>query len=100
MNISDLKKVYKVVEEKFVIRKAKDEIVIVPLVDNIADMTNVITLNAMATEIFEMIDGKNSLETIVLQLLNDYNVSEDVLKEDISIFITTAEEKGIIQQTN
>ena len=100
MNKFDWTLVYRVVKEKFVLRKAKNEIVIVPLVNDVADMTNVITLNEVATDIIEKIDGVNTVEQIVSQLLEEYDVKKNILEEDISNFIIEAKNKGIIQQVN
>ncbi len=100
MNKFDWTLVYRVVNEKFVLRKAKNEIVIGPLVDDVADMTNVITLNEVATDIIEKIDGVCTIEQIMMQLIEEYDVKKDILEEDISNFIIEAKNKGIIQQVN
>ena len=91
------KQVYRVVTESFVIRKVQEEMVLVPLVNNVADMTSVITLNVTAASIIEHLDGKRSIDEIVLQLLATYNVDEELLKEDVTIFVTDALCKGIIE---
>lgn len=98
MNKFDCNLVYRLLSDDFVIRKAKDEIVIVPIVNDVADMTNVLTLNSVATDILEKIDGITTIEEILVQLLDEYDVKRDVLEEDVSLFITEAEKKGIIQQ--
>jgi len=95
----DSKQVYRVVTESFVIRKVQEEMVLVPLVNNVADMTSVITLNDTAASIIECMDGKMTLNEIVLKLLATYNVDGRLLEEDVTIFITDALNKGVIEPT-
>ncbi len=71
--------------------------VLVPLVDNVADMTSVIALNDTAASIIEHLDGTKTLDEVILQLLATYNVNEELLKEDVAIFVTDALSKGIIE---
>jgi len=93
----DFKQVYRVVNESFVIRKVQEEMVLVPLVNNVADMTSVITLNDTAASIIEHLDGKRTIDEVVLQLLATYNVNKELLKKDVTIFITDALSKGVIE---
>ena len=93
----NFKQVYRVVNESFVIRKVQEEMVLVPLVNNVADMTSVITLNDTAASIIEHLDGIKTLDAVILQLLVTYNVNEELLKKDVTIFVTDALSKGIIE---
>ncbi|HKL72103.1 MAG TPA: PqqD family protein [Marinilabiliaceae bacterium] len=93
----NFKQVYRVVNESFVIRKVQEEMVLVPLVNNVADMTSVITLNDTAASIIEHLDGIKTLDAVILQLLATYNVNKELLKKDVTIFVTDALSKGIIE---
>ena len=93
----DLEQIYRVKNDSFVIRKVMDEMVLVPLVNNVADMTSVITLNDTAASIIENLDGKNTLKDVILQLFTIYNVKEELLERDVIIFITDALSKGVIE---
>lgn len=93
----DFKQVYRVVNESFVVRKVQEEMVLVPLVNNVADMTSVITLNETAASIIEHLDGKRTINEVVLQLLATYNVNKELLKKDVTIFVTDALSKGVIE---
>ena len=93
----NLNLVYKVKTESFVIRRVMDEMVLVPLVNNVADMTSVITLNDTAASIIEMLDGKSTLNEIFLKLLDTYNVKKELLERDMITFVADALKKGIIK---
>lgn len=93
----DFEQIYRVKNDSFVIRKVMDEMVLVPLVNNVADMTSVITLNDTAASIIENLDGKNTLKDVILQLFTIYNVKEELLERDVIIFITDALNKGVIE---
>lgn len=93
----NLNLVYKVKTESFVIRRVMDEMVLVPLVNNVADMTSVITLNDTAASIIEKLDGKSTLNEIFLKLLDTYNVKKELLERDMITFVADALKKGIIK---
>lgn len=90
--------IFRVKKDSFVIRKVGDEMVIVPLVDNVADMTQVLTLNETGSVIVEALDGKTSLKTITTKLLELFDVKSSVLQDDLQHFITEALDKQIIEQ--
>ncbi|HOB85039.1 MAG TPA: PqqD family protein, partial [Bacteroidales bacterium] len=48
-----------------VTRKTGDECVLIPVTNNIADMNSVYTLNETGAFIWELIDGKNSIEELI-----------------------------------
>lgn len=93
----NLNLVYRVKSESFVVKKVVEEMVLVPLVDNVADMTSVITLNDTAASIIENIDGTRTLNEIIMQLLDAYNVDKEILTKDVVIFVTDALNKGVLE---
>lgn len=72
--------------------------VLIPLVNNVADMTSVLTLNEVGSSIFNLIDGKNTINTIILKLIEEYSVEAEVLKADIEYFIAQAQSKNLIEK--
>ena len=89
--------VYIVKKESFVTRKVDNEMVLVPLVNSVADMTRVLTLNDTGVAILEAMNGQNTVEEIISQLLETYNVQRERLQEDVERFIDDAILKGIIK---
>jgi len=89
--------VYRFRNEAFILREVENELVLVPLVNNIVDMTDVITLNEVATAILQAIDGKTSNNEIIEIIFQKYEIDKDILTKDIFDFIESAVEKRIIE---
>ncbi len=89
--------VFRLKNDTFVTRKVGDEMVLMPLVNSVADMTRVITLNETGAAILEALDGKNTLNQVVTQLFESYDVDKEQLKADIIHFIDEAIEKQLIE---
>ncbi len=94
----DLDAVFRQKSNNFVARKFETEMVLIPLVNNVADMTSVLTLNEVGSSIFNLIDGKNSINTIILKLIEEYSVEIEVLQADVEQFIAQAQSKNLIEK--
>ncbi len=70
-----------------VTRKTGNEYVLVPVTNNIADMDSVYTLNETGAFIWELIDGKRSVEDIIGALTDEYDIDETTASRDILSFI-------------
>jgi methyltransferase-like protein len=90
--------IFQVKNNNFVTRKVGDEMVIVPLVNSVADMTRVLTLNETGTAILEAFDGQTSLKEVTTKLLDQFDVETTMLQDDLQNFITEALDKRIIEQ--
>jgi hypothetical protein len=73
--------------ESIVTRKTGNEYVLVPITDNIADMTSVYTLNETGAFIWEQIDGKRNVEDIIKALTNEYDIDHKNAETDVFSFI-------------
>ena len=70
-----------------VTRKTGNEYVLVPITNNIADMNSVYTLNETGAFIWEQIDGKRSVEEIIIELTNEYEIDKQNAESDVFTFI-------------
>ena len=70
-----------------VTRKTGNEYVLVPITNNIADMNSVYTLNETGAFIWEQIDGKRSVEEIITELTNEYDIDQQKAETDVFDFI-------------
>ena len=55
-----------------------------------------VTLNLLGTEIWKMCDGIDS-EELITALLGQFEVEEDVLREDVQLFLDDLAAKGFIR---
>lgn len=92
--------IYKVRYEKVVVRKVGNEMVIVPLVNSVADMTRVLTLNETGAAIIEALDGQHTINQVEAQLISVFDVESDILAADLQNFILDALAKGIIEEVS
>lgn len=87
MNLSELHKK----KPLFAIRNVGDEKVLVPLKNNIANMTEIYTLNEVGSYIWDHIDGKNSEEDIVNAITAEFDIDELTAKNDLAEFLNKIE---------
>lgn len=91
------KKVYKK-NPNMVERKIEDEIVLVPIKKDAADLDAIYNLNNVTSiRIWELIDGKKSVREIENKILEEFDVSEKDLENDLQEFIQDLEEIGAIE---
>ncbi len=83
-----------------VTRKTGKECVLIPVTNNIADMTSVYTLNETGAFLWELIDGENSVENMIEALIREYNIDEETATEDVFGFITNMRKYLIIKTDN
>jgi len=74
-----------------VTRKTGKEYVLVPVTNNIADMTSVYTLNETGAFIWEQIDGSINTGQIIELLVTEYNIDYDTAAIDVFNFIRDLE---------
>lgn len=70
-----------------VTRKTGDEYVLVPIANNIADMTSVYTLNETGAFIWEHFDGERNVEDIIIALTEEYDIDRETAEKDVLSFI-------------
>jgi len=60
------------------------------------DEGRMIALNLLGTEIWKLCDGR-SVEEIVLELIEQFEVESDILRTDVEIFLADLTAKGLIR---
>jgi hypothetical protein len=80
-----------------VTRKTGNEYVLVPVTDNIADMTSIYTLNETGAFIWEQINGNKSVEDIINALTAEYDIDNNNATTDVFSFIDNMSKYLIIR---
>jgi hypothetical protein len=76
----------------FVARKIEDEIILVPIKRNSADLEAIYNLNnEVSVKIWELINGKRSLKEIEGRMLEEFRVGREKLEKDMREFIRDLE---------
>lgn len=73
--------------ESVVTKKTGNEYVLVPVVDNIADMDSVYTLNETGAFIWEQIDGEKTVRDLIKAVVEEYNTDTETATADLMEFI-------------
>lgn len=70
--------------EDIVAREIEGEIIIIPLVSGIGDAEdNLYTLNASGRDVWQLMNGKNTVEDAVNILVDRYNASTAIIEKDV-----------------
>jgi len=55
------------------------------------------SLNKTGTKIFQLINGKNDVKTIIKRISKDFNLKEEKAKKDVIEFLNQLKEKNILK---
>jgi hypothetical protein len=73
------------------------EHLLVPVKGNLVDLRAIFSLNPIAADIWEKLDGQRQLGAIRAALLAEYEVEEDVLEADVREVLSQLAESGLIE---
>jgi hypothetical protein len=82
----------------FVFRKIAEEYILIPIRHRTGDLDKIYNFNELGARFWELIDGSRTMEEIILKLLEEYEVSRDVLQNDLEIFITKLDKIGCVKK--
>lgn len=88
-----LKRYY--LNENVIISEVAGEMVAVPVVDTVAQMNKVFTLNSTAAFIVELMKEPITIDELTLAIINEFDVDADEAKRDISEIIEKGKELKI-----
>lgn len=73
--------------ERVVSRKIVDELILVPIRKDVADMETLYTLNEVGARVYELIDGTRPVREIVSAIVTEFQVTEQQAQSDVRDFI-------------
>lgn len=73
--------------DQVVSRKIVDELILVPMRKNVADMETLYTLNEVGARVYELIDGAVALQEIVDTIVQEFDVTKQEAESDARGFI-------------
>ena len=84
--------------DSIVFRKIADEVILVPIRQNVGDLESIYTLNETAARIWELIDGKIKVKEIKEKLIEEFEVTPEEAEKDIVEHLMQLEEiKAIVR---
>jgi len=78
-------------KSKFVAREVGNELILVPLTGNVAQMSELFTLNETAKFIWENITEESTIRDIEKALTHSFDIDSDTARADIENFLTHLE---------
>ena len=75
------------VEKEFVLREIAGDYIIIPTGKSVLELNGLITVNEVGVSIWNMLQNDVTLEELVQGILEEYDVDEDVAREDIQEFL-------------
>lgn len=76
----------------FATRKVGNELVLVPLKGSVAHMSEMFTMNEVASFIWDEIDGRNTENVILTSLIETFEIDLETARADYDAFIVQLSE--------
>jgi hypothetical protein len=83
--------------EHFVYRKIENETILVPVKENVGDMSCIYSLNEVGAFIWEHLDGQRTLNQILNMVADEFDVTTEDAEIDLHDYISDLDEIGAIQ---
>lgn len=83
-------------DENVVARRIADEVILVPIRQDVADLQCIYTLNEAGARIWELVDGLRSVEEIGQVICKEFDVTQERAQRDTEEFLQRLDEAGIV----
>jgi hypothetical protein len=78
-------------------RKIADEVILVPIRQNVGDLESIYALNEVGAFIWDLIDGKRQAKEIKEMIVEAFDVSPEEAEKDLIEFLLKSEKIGGIE---
>ena len=82
--------------DSMVSRRIEDEVILVPIRQNVADLESIYTLSEVGAYIWEQIDGRRTTAEILPLIVEGFEVTEEEAQKDLKEFIEQLSSIGAI----
>ncbi len=84
--------------DSLVTRDLAGEKIIVPVRGKVGDLNSIYTLNTVANDIWNLLDGKRTVAQIIAQLEQEYEVDHATLVSDVDRTIEDLSSEGLVKK--
>lgn len=84
------------INKEFVLREIVGEYIIIPTGSTVLEFNGLITVNEVGVTLWKMLQEEVTLDDLVQGVLAEYDVEEDVAREDILEFLESLTKGGIL----
>lgn len=71
----------------FVCKQTGEELLLIPLKDNVADFNQYLVLNELGAFIWMALSAELTFDALQIQILNEFDVEQGILRTDLEKFI-------------
>ncbi|MGZ4788981.1 MAG: PqqD family protein [Terriglobales bacterium] len=82
--------------DSLVVRDLAGEKVIIPIRGKVGDLNNIYTLNRVANDIWNLLNGQRVVSEIVNRMQQEYEVDPVILAADVRRLLGEMQEEGLI----
>lgn len=82
----------------FIYRKIVDEVVLVPIHKQVADMDCIYTLNSVGASVWQLLEEHDTKKALQSALLEEFDVPLEMLSSDLDSFLQELEIIGAIRR--
>ena len=86
--------------KNFIFRQIVEEMVLVPIRQNVADLDSIYTLNELGVFIWERLETPTYAAELQEDILEDFDVDAATVQSDLTIFIQELERIGAVEAIN
>jgi hypothetical protein len=83
-------------DDSIVSRRIEDEVILVPIRQNVADLGSIYTLNEVGAYIWEQIDGQRTTAEILPLVVGEFEIAEEEAQKDLTEFMQQLSAIGAI----
>lgn len=84
------------IEKEFVLREIAGDYIIIPTGKTVLEFNGLITVNEVGVTLWNMLQEEVTVDQLVQGVLAEYDVDEEVAREDIQEFLDTLAKGGIL----
>ena len=86
------------ITEGFHLRQIAGELIAVPTGPVAAKLSGLAVMNDTGRFLFELLQSEQTEDSLVQALLNEYDITPDIAKEDVCEFLTVLRQNGLLEE--
>ncbi|MDO4555829.1 MAG: PqqD family protein [Lachnospiraceae bacterium] len=87
-----------VINKEFVLREIAGDYILVPVGDTALHFNGLITVNEVGAFLWEKLQKETTREQLIQNVLDEYEVEEEIVAKDVDDFLNRLSEAEIIQE--
>jgi len=84
-------------DQSAVTRRIAGETVIVPVRDDVADLDSIYTLNETGTFVWDLLDGRRTVDELIDAVVAEFEVAREVAAADVARLIASLSAEGLLR---